>query len=202
MAKKLILASASPRRREILDTAGYVYEVIPSDSEEISGGIAPEELVRLNALAKAKEVYSRSNPDSVVIGADTVVCLNGEVLGKPNGEKQAFEMLKRLSNSSHEVMTGYAVVTAEGEESGVCSTSVHFRTMTDDEIYAYIATGEPLDKAGAYGIQERACLFAESFEGDYFNIIGLPVAKLCPMLKKHGIIPAWQKLFGKKPQNC
>lgn len=195
MEKKLILASASPRRKEILSTAGYVYEVFPSDAKEITSGESAAELVRINALAKAKEVFSRCGNDCVVIGADTVVCCDGRILGKPDGVKGAFEMLKGLSDSLHEVLTGYAVIGENGEESGVCVTQVKFRALTDGEINAYISTREPMDKAGAYGIQERACLFAESFNGDYFNIIGLPVAKLYAPLKKFGIIPDWQKLF-------
>ncbi len=201
MAKKLILASASPRRKEILDTAGYSYETIPSVADELKGGVAPEELVRQNALNKAREVYSRSETESVVIGADTVVVLGETVLGKPNSKQQAFDMLKSLSNSSHRVLTGYAVVGGLGEKSGVCSTEVKFRTLSDEEINAYIETNEPMDKAGAYGIQERACLFAESFTGDYFNIIGLPIAEIYPVLSDFGILPDWQKLFSKKQQS-
>lgn len=191
MSKKLILASASPRRREILDTAGYCYEVVPSNADEVMEGDACS-LARLNALAKAKEVYARIGGDSVVVGADTVVSVNGEVLGKPKDERDAFLMLSKLSGSSHEVISGYAVVSDKGEESDFCVTHVQFRKLTDDEINAYIATLEPMDKAGAYGIQERACIFAESFVGDFFNIIGLPIARLYPMLRSFGISPDWQ----------
>ena len=191
MSKKLILASASPRRREILDTAGYSYEIIPSNADEVMEGDAYL-LARLNALAKAKEVYARIGGDCVVVGADTVVCVDGEVLGKPKDERDAFLMLSKLSGSSHEVISGYAVVSEQGEESDFCVTHVQFRKLTDDEINAYIATHEPMDKAGAYGIQERACLFAESFVGDFFNIIGLPIARLYPMLRSFGISPDWQ----------
>ncbi|MBR6562568.1 MAG: septum formation protein Maf [Clostridia bacterium] len=191
MSKKLILASASPRRREILDTAGYSYEVVPSNADEVMEGDAYL-LARLNALAKAKEVYACIGGDCVVVGADTVVCVDGEVLGKPKDERDAFLMLSKLSGSSHEVISGYAVVSEQGEESDFCVTHVQFRKLTDDEINAYIATHEPMDKAGAYGIQERACLFAESFVGDFFNIIGLPIARLYPMLRSFGISPDWQ----------
>ena len=191
MSKKLILASASPRRREILDTAGYSYEIVPSNADEVMEGDAYL-LARLNALAKAKEVYTRIGGDCVVVGADTVVCVDGEVLGKPKDERDAFLMLSKLSGSSHEVISGYAVVSEQGEESDFCVTHVQFRKLTDDEINAYIATHEPMDKAGAYGIQERACLFAESFVGDFFNIIGLPIARLYPMLRSFGISPDWQ----------
>ena len=202
MAKILILASASPRRSEILDTAGYSYKVLPSDADELKGGVAPQELVRLNALEKAREVSKRCDSESVVLGADTVVCLGETILGKPEDKKEAFDMLKSLSGSTHCVMTGYAVVCGSAEKSGVCSTEVKFRTLSDEEINAYIETKEPMDKAGAYGIQERACLFAESFTGDYFNIIGLPIAEIYPILRNFGIFPDWQNLFGEKSQSC
>ena len=193
MAKKLILASASPRRREIFDTAGYSYEVIPSNADEFKDGYPPFELVRLNALAKAREVYSKVDSDSVVIGADTVVCFEDRILGKPSDERDAFEMLKLLSGKVHYVVTGYAVVGESGEKSGAVSTEVKFNDLTDEEINAYIATNEPMDKAGSYAVQERACLFVESFGGDYFNIIGLPIAPLYPILKDFSILPDWQR---------
>ena len=193
MAKKLILASASPRRKEILTTAGYTYEVIPSNAKELTQGENACELVRENALAKAREVFTRCGENATVIGADTVVCLNGNILGKPKDERDAFSMLKSLSGSVHAVISGYAVIGNEGEESGYCVTEVRFRELTDDEINAYIKTNEPMDKAGAYGIQERACLFAESFTGDFYNIIGLPISPLYSLLKKFGISPDWQK---------
>ena len=150
MSKKLILASASPRRREILDTAGYSYEIVPSNADEVMEGDAYL-LARLNALAKAKEVYTRIGGDCVVVGADTVVCVDGEVLGKPKDERDAFLMLSKLSGSSHEVISGYAVVSEQGEESDFCVTHVQFRKLTDDEINAYIATHEPMDKAARRG---------------------------------------------------
>lgn len=202
MDKKLILASASPRRREILDTAGYSYEVIPSNADEFKDGYAPAELVRLNALAKAREVCSRVDANCVVIGADTVVCLGDDILGKPKDEKEAFDMLKSLSGKAHYVVTGFAVVGKTGEKSGACFTEVKFKNLTDEEINAYISTQEPMDKAGSYGVQERACLFVESFKGDYFNIIGLPITQIYPILKEYGIVPDWQKMFGEKTQIC
>ena len=193
MDKKLILASASPRRREIMDTAGYSYEVIPSNADELKDGYSTFELVRLNALAKARDVYLKSDSDSVVIGADTIVCFDDTILGKPKDERDAFDMLKSLSGKVHYVVTGYAVVGKTGERSDACSTEVQFKELTDEEINAYIRTKEPMDKAGSYGVQERACLFVESFTGDYFNIIGLPIAKIHPILKDYGILPDWQK---------
>ena len=191
MDKKLILASASPRRSEILETAGYKFEIVVSDAAESSVGDAYE-LARENALAKARAVYEKTGGDAVVVGADTVVVLDGEVLGKPKDERDAFDMLSKLSNSGHEVVTGYAVVSKSGEKSDYCVTYVRFRELSDDEINAYIATNEPMDKAGAYGIQEKASVFAESIVGDVFNVIGLPISSLYPMLKEFGISPQWQ----------
>lgn len=193
MAKKLILASASPRRREILETAGYSYTAVPSNAEELVGGADACTLVRENSLRKAREVFARTDGDAVVLGSDTVVCIGDEILGKPKDFDDAFAMLKRLSGSVHEVISGYAVIDSDREESGYCVTKVRFRELSDSEITAYINTLEPMDKAGAYGIQERACLFAESFEGDFYNIIGLPIAPLYPILKDFSILPDWQK---------
>ncbi len=193
MSKKLILASASPRRREILDTAGYIFEIITSNADEISEGYDAATVARLNALAKAREVFARVGRECVVVGADTVVACDGNILGKPMDEADAFDMLKSLSGKKHSVITGYAVVGENGEKSGYCSTEVEFRSLSDREINAYIATREPMDKAGAYGIQERASLFVKSIEGDFFNVVGLPVAAIYESLADYGIVPIWQK---------
>ena len=191
MAVKLILASNSPRRRELMSLVGYKYEVIPSNASELTDGEIPSELVRINALNKAKEVYDRVGGGSVVVGADTVVCYNGNILGKPKDVCDAKAMIKMLSSTTHEVITGYAVVGDMGEKSDACVTKVKFRNLTDEEIDAYVKTLEPMDKAGAYGIQEKGCLLAESFEGDYFNIVGLPVSRVYEMLKDYGVTPDW-----------
>ncbi len=196
MKKTLILASASPRRRELLSVAGYEFEIMPSGAEEIEKGIPAKDLAVKNALAKAKDVYKQSPEESVVIGADTVVCVGETVLGKPKSRDHAREMLLMLSNSEHSVITGFAVVGKEGEESGFCETVVKFRPLTHMEIDGYVATGECDDKAGAYGIQERASLFVQGISGDYFNVMGLPVADLYPLLAKFGILPNWQKVLG------
>ena len=195
MPKKLILASASPRRRDILDTTGYVYEVIPSDADEIASGASPDEIVIQNALAKAIDVGARYTEEAVIVGADTVVCLGDRVLGKPKDRDDAFAMLRSLSGSVHTVKTGYAVVCGEHKKCGVCTTEVKFISLSDEEINAYIDTNEPNDKAGSYAVQEKASVFVERFNGDYFNIIGLPIAELYPILKDFGIFPDWQKLY-------
>ena len=193
MSKRLILASASPRRREILSIAGYDFEVVTSNAEEISEGFDAATVARINSLAKAREVFLRVGGDCVVVGADTVVAGGGNILGKPKDEADAFSMLKSLSGKKHSVITGFSVVSANGEDSGFCSTAVEFRELSDDEIRAYIATGEPLDKAGAYGIQEKASIFVKSIEGDFFNVVGLPVASIYSPLAKRGVLPVWQK---------
>ncbi len=196
MKKTLILASASPRRRELLSVAGYEFEIVPSSAEEIEKGIPAQELAVKNALAKARDVYKQNGTESVVIGADTVVCVGDRVLGKPKSKENAKEMLLMLSGSEHSVITGYAVVGKTGEKSGFCETIVKFRKLTEAEIDCYIATKECDDKAGAYGIQERASLFVQGISGDYFNVMGLPVASLYPILADFGILPNWQNLLG------
>ncbi len=190
---KLILASNSPRRRELLTLAGYEYNAVPSDADEITQGMAPSELAVCNARAKSQEVFSRLGDDCVVIGADTVVCVENNIFGKPKDETDAFDMLKRLSGTYHSVITGCCVISQKGIREFSCESKVKFRNLEDEEIKHYIATGEPMDKAGAYGIQEKASLFAEHFQGDFYNIIGLPVAGLYPILKELGILPQWQK---------
>lgn len=196
MKKTLILASASPRRRELLSTAGYEFEIKPSSAEEIEKGVPAKELAVKNALAKARDIYKTAPEGSVVIGADTVVCLGERVLGKPKSPENAREMLEILSGSEHSVVTGFAVVGERGEESGFCETVVKFRQLSQAEINLYVATGECNDKAGAYGIQERASLFVEAIKGDYFNVMGLPVASLYPVLAEFGILPNWQNMLG------
>ena len=194
MEKFLVLASASPRRSEILLSAGYEFNIITSAATEITNG-AGAIIAAENAKAKALAVYSQQPENAVVLGADTVVCLDNKVLGKPKSREDAFNMLVSLSNSNHSVITGYAVASKEGIKTGYCETFVKFRPLTNEEINDYVATGECDDKAGAYGIQERASLFVEAINGDYFNIMGLPVAEIYPILKSAGIYPKWQKVL-------
>ena len=174
----IVLASASPRRRELLEKAGVDFTVRVSQAEEhIEPGTPPHEAVMQLAMQKAQAV-ARECPDDLVIGADTVVVLDGEILGKPADEADAARMLRRLSGQTHTVYTGVCLVRAGKTETFFEQTQVTFYPLTDDEIAAYVATGEPMDKAGAYGIQGRGCTLVREIRGDYFNVVGLPVAAL------------------------
>lgn len=179
---QLILASQSPRRKELMGLFRIPFSVQVADIDETMDRTLPpyDEVARVSRL-KA-EATPRKNTD-VVIAADTIVVCNGNVLGKPKDENDAFRMLKMLSGKDHQVMTGLTVL--RGDASLVCTevTDIHFRELTDKEILAYIRTGEPMDKAGAYGIQGGAALFVEKMAGDYYNVMGLPVCRLGQMLK-------------------
>lgn len=177
---KIILASASPRRQELLRQIGVDFEVRISDVNEDIGERDPEQLVKELARAKAESAAVGVETDAVVIGADTIVYRDGEILGKPADEADAFSMLKKLSGRAHEVYTGLAVLNnATGERSvTVDRTTVYMRELSDLEINAYIASGEAMDKAGAYGVQGRAAVFVERIEGDFFTVVGLPVYRL------------------------
>ena len=186
---KFILASASPRRKEILENVGFCFDIIPSENEEkIKGDLSPKDTVEALAYAKALDVYS-SYPDSVVLGADTIVVFNGEILGKPKDKADAKRMLKMLSGQTHEVRTGYAVLGGNTEIVLSECTLVTFFALSDEEIENYVETGEPMDKAGAYGIQGKGGLLVRSILGDYFNVVGLPVANVSRCLKIAGIEP-------------
>lgn len=185
--KRLILASASPRRRELMDKFGLAYQVIPAEGEETAPGeLSPGELVAALAAGKAAEVSGRC-PDAVVIAADTVVEVDGRILGKPGTPERAEEMLSALSGREHRVWTGVCVREGTLALTRCECTEVRFRELSKEEIRDYVATGEPLDKAGAYGYQGLACLFVDRIEGDYFNVVGLPVCTLGLMLRRFGI---------------
>jgi len=169
----LVLASASPRRREILARFIDQFEVIPSRASEECDLEDPAEYALELARRKAREVYERVG--GTVIGADTVVSIDGHILGKPGSREEAFEMLRLLSGKVHRVTTGYCIIHEGTEISGVVITEVKFRELDDDIIEAYIETGEPMDKAGAYGIQGKAGLFVEWIRGDYYNVVGFPL---------------------------
>ena len=184
----IILASGSPRRRELLEMLGVKdFAVIPAQGEELPHpDLTPAELVRELSRAKAAEV-AQAHPNAIVIGADTVVAVDNEVLGKPVDEGDAARMLRSLSGRSHHVYTGVTVICGERVESVAEGTEVRFRPLTEREVAAYVATGEPMDKAGAYGIQGLASLFAEGIDGDFFNVMGLPLCRLGQMLKTLGV---------------
>lgn len=185
---RIILASGSPRRRELLERFNIQgLEVIPALGEEKPHPeLDPSGLVSALSAAKAREIFGK-NPDALVIGADTVVACSGEVLGKPKDVHDARRMLKMLSGRAHEVLTGITVISPRGEVRRVEKTLVHFRELSARETDAYIASGEPMDKAGAYGIQGLASLFVERIEGDYFNVVGLPLCLLGEMMKDLGV---------------
>ncbi len=180
----LILASRSPRRCELLKLAGLEFKSVPSEGEEIlPKGTSPQDAVVLLARQKAKEVAEKF-PDDTVLGADTVVAANGRILGKPKDSADAYDMLRMLSGKIHSVYTGVCIKRGEKESSFFQKTDVEFYPLTDDEIYEYIATGEPMDKAGAYGIQEKGFFMVKRINGDYYNVVGLPVAETVRRLKK------------------
>lgn len=202
VVKKLILASKSPRRQEILRTLGLEFSIVVSDADETVDKMSPEKTVETLAarkcIAAAELLDAEEKRCSIVISADTVVSFGDEIFGKPHTAENAERMLSKLSGSVHEVHTGIAIMsdgrmTVESE-----TTRVHFRDLTDKEIDLYIRSGEPLDKAGAYGIQELGGLFVSAVDGDYFNIVGLPVCRLGRILARDFDYDILRELFGKK----
>lgn len=184
--KKIILASASPRRKELLENLDLEFDIIPDNSDEvIDEFLAPEEVVRALAIQKASNVGKNADKNALVIGADTVVCIDGQILGKPKDAEDAKKMLYTLSGREHYVCTGIAIYDCETGRivSDMERTAVKFKPLDDDEIDKYVSSGAPLDKAGAYGIQGHASLFVEGIRGDFFNVVGLPVCKLSMLLK-------------------
>jgi septum formation protein len=192
---RLILASASPRRRELLGLLGLPFDVVTSDfpePEHVFEGRDPAHVVVEFAIAKAKAVAARIDGDALVIGADTTVALDDQVYNKPTGADDAIRMLRALSGRTHQVHTGIAIVPVVDGRAGeplsdVAATDVTFGVIPDDVARAYVATGEPLDKAGAYGIQGRALAFIPEIKGDYFNVVGLPLNKLVALLTRFGV---------------
>jgi septum formation protein len=183
---KIVLASASPRRVELLSSAGIEFQVIPGDvSEEILAGEAPEDYVERLARAKAEDV-ARKTGGRFFIGADTIVLCDGEIMGKPEDSADAERMLNKLSGISHEVITGFAVYDKErdGVIADTVRTRVYFKQLRAEEIRAYIATGCPFDKAGAYAIQGGAAHMVEKIEGSYTNVVGLPLCEVVETLRR------------------
>ena len=186
--KKLILASQSPRRKELLEMLNLPFEVIPSDSKEVIDLSKPiEEAIAEVAHQKAKRV-AEDHADAIVIGSDTVVSIEGKILGKPKDEEDAKCMLRELSGKVHQVITAVAIISSSQEERFSCVTDVEFFDLSDEEIEEYVASGEPMDKAGAYGIQGLSAKYIEKINGDYFNVVGLPVSRLYIAMKEIGYI--------------
>ena len=200
---RIILASGSPRRQQLLAQVGIPCEVIVSGADENIDG-PPDYQVRELALRKAqavqkmiksevtKDVFGNNvqkpsfYDNAIIIAADTLVHIDDKILGKPTNPDDAFQMLKSLSGCTHTVYTGVALIKSGEAMSFIDTAKVHFRNLTDDEILAYIATGEPFDKAGSYGVQDRGALLVDRIEGDYFTIVGLPVAKVAVALRDMG----------------
>lgn len=188
---RIILASNSPRRREILEQAGMSFQVIPSNCEEIIATTDPESVVKELALLKATDVANLYNDNTIVIGADTVVANMGNILGKPADELEAVNMLMNLQGHTHNVYTGVAIVIKEtnGNTQTLCfseNTKVRIADMTKEQVMNYVLTGEPMDKAGSYGIQGRFAKYIYGIEGDYYNVVGFPICRFRLEMKKLG----------------
>ena len=190
---KLILASNSPRRQALLRQIGLDFEIKAAQSEALPDEkLSPAAAVAEIALQKAKDVkrqLGETDKDRLIIAADTMVCLKGALLGKPLDEGQAREMLSNLSGEKHTVYTGIVLLQGEKWLIDTIATDVYFRKLTKEEIYNYVAEGEPMDKAGAYGIQGKAAHFVSRIDGDFYNVMGLPLCRLWEMLKEMGIKP-------------
>jgi septum formation protein len=182
----LVLASASPRRAELLRAAGFRFVIHAADVDEsLIDGETPEAYVARLAATKL-ETARQVHPEAILIAADTAVVVGGSVLGKPEDDRHAAEMLRRLSGRTHEVVTGVAVEGPAGRAAGIASTVVHFTHLTEEDLAWYIASGEPRDKAGAYGIQGLASRFVDRIEGSYTNVVGLPVSMTVRLLAQAG----------------
>ena len=187
--KTIILASASPRRKEILEKTGLKFKVDASDyEEEIDYSLRPHELARFLSREKAKAIVNKYT-NALIIAADTFIVFKGKILGKPHTEEEAKRMLKMLNNNTHSVITGFTIIDTNDNKklSGSVETKVYFKKLTIKEIESYIKSKEPLDKAGAYAIQGLGAVIVKKIEGDYFNVMGLPLSALMESLKKFGI---------------
>jgi septum formation protein len=191
---RIVLASQSPRRRELLTLIGIPHEVMPADLDETRrGGESPASYVERLAREKASTV-ARREPGALVIGADTTVVLDGDIFEKPLGPADAARMLRRLSGRTHTVLTAVAVARGEQLHSGVESVEVTFRALAEQDIEAYVATGEPLDKAGAYGIQGYGAVIVERIHGDYFAVMGLALGRLVLLMREVGVEYEFRRL--------
>lgn len=183
----IVLASGSPRRKELLEQIGLKFTVHPSPYEEdMSLDLSPAELARTLGFEKGKAVQELYPDDHVIISADTVVAHGDQVFGKPKSEQEAFEVLKTLSGSTHQVITGFSILhtASDTEISEADINDIHFYDISEDEIWEYIRTGDPMDKAGAYGVQGFAARFVKGLEGDYNSIVGIPAGKVFQYLKE------------------
>ena len=187
--RKIILASSSPRRKELLELVGIPFNIHPSDViEKMDDDLEPSQIVEQLALQKAKDV-AKYYDEEIIIGADTIVVLQGQILGKPINEEDAFRILKQLQGKPHLVYSGIALIDSKTGRSQTNHqvTKVFMSSLTDEEILSYIQTKEPMDKAGAYGIQGIGAIFIEKIEGDYFNVVGLPLSLLNSFLKSFDV---------------
>lgn len=185
--KDFIVASASPRRKEILQNGGYSFRIVPSDCDEsIAQKLSPEDTVKELAKRKALSVFE-SNKESVVLGCDTVVALENQILGKPKDDEEAFRMIKTLSGKTHKVCTGVCIAEGDRHETFVSVAEVEFYELSDETVKSYVATGECSDKAGAYGIQGFGGALVRGIKGDYFSIVGLPFSECARVLASFGI---------------
>ncbi len=185
----LILASASPRRQELLQQIGCEFRIVVSDADELSGdGIPPDRLAAENARRKAEDVAAKAGGNAPVLGADTVVAVDGKILGKPKDAADAARMLRLLSGRQHFVYTGIALAYRGEVYIDVVRTAVWVDTLSDEEITAYIATGEPMDKAGAYAVQGIAAKFIPRVDGSFSNVVGLPLYAVRELVRKAGIV--------------
>lgn len=187
---RIILASQSPRRRELLERMGISqFDVIPAKGEERSDpNLTPDQLVEELSRQKAAEIAA-GHPDALIIAADTVVAVDGAVLGKPHSREEAVDMLKRLSGREHTVYSGLTVCWQGQSVTQHEATAVRFRPLSEADIAHYVSTGEPMDKAGSYGIQGYGCTLVEGISGDYYNVVGLPVCRLSQILSGLGVDP-------------
>lgn len=189
MQKKMILASASPRRSELMRQAGFEFEIKVSEKEECYQSQEPAEIVKELALLKANDIAEQMHPENVVIiGADTIVSIDGEILGKPKGREDAFAMIWKMQGRKHQVYTGVAILIFEEDGSKkvvnhAVRTDVYVNPMSEEEIVDYMAHENVMDKAGAYGIQGRFAAYVEKIEGDYYNVVGLPISYIYQVLK-------------------
>ncbi|MDP8226682.1 MAG: Maf family protein [Candidatus Celaenobacter polaris] len=181
--ENIILASRSPRRAFLLKQVGLNFKQIPSHIEEHLNGMEPEDFVLHYAKKKAEEIQ-KIYPDSLIIGSDTIVVLDNMIIGKPQNDEEAFQILKKLSGKCHEVLTGVSILFHDSQISDIAKTKVFFKLIADEDIKEYISTGEPMDKAGAYGIQGYGSQFIDTIDGCYFNVMGFPIPLFYEMIKK------------------